>query len=140
MSGRVEAQPLLVDRPPGLQLVIAVVVPALFGVVCGVMLGISEGVYLVLSLLAILGGIGAGFDHLGAGEGAVRGVVGGVLFGVMILAAHEVSGTDPKADLPEPPILLAIVTGVLGAAFGAIGGALRARHERGRPTRNMTSV
>jgi hypothetical protein len=136
----VEAQPLLVDRPPALQLVIAVVVPAIFGIFCGVMLHTSEPVYVVASLLAILGGIGAGFDHQGAGEGAVRGVVGGAIFGTMILVVHAIAGGEPKADLPDPPIILAIVTTVLGAAFGAIGGALRARHERGRPSRDMTSV
>ena len=135
-----EAQPLLVDRPPALQLVLAVAVPAIFGIFCGVMLQTSEPIYLVASILAILGGIGAGFDHQGAGEGTVRGIVGGLIFGTMILVVHAIDGGEPKADLPDPPIILAIVTTMLGALFGAIGGALRARHERGRPTRNMTSV
>ena len=140
MSRAVEAQPLLVDRPPALQLVIAVVVPAIFGIFCGVMLQTSEPIYLVASVLAILGGIGAGFDHNGAGEGAVRGIVGGAIFGTMILVVHAIDGSEPKADLPDPPIILAVVTTLLGALFGAIGGALRARHERGRPTRDVTSV
>ena len=135
-----QAQPLLVDRPPALQLVIAVIVPAVFGLICGIVLGVSEGVYLVLSVLAILGGIGAGFDHSSPGEGAVRGVVGGLLFGVLILVTHELSGAEAKADLPDPPIILAVATTVLGAAFGAFGGLLRARYERGRPTQRMTSV
>lgn len=123
-------QPLLVDRPPTLQLIIAVVVPILFGVITGIALGVSEALYLVLSLLGVLGGIGAGYDHAGAGEGAMRGVVGGALFGAFILLAHEVSGMDAKADLPDPPIVLAVVTTVLGALFGAVGGRLRARRER----------
>lgn len=123
-------QPLLVDRPPAAQLVIAVAVPALFGVLCGVMLVVSEPAYVVLSLLGILGGIGAGFDHRGAGEGAVRGVVGGVLFGSLILVTHELSGKDALSNLPDPPVLLAVATGVLGTLFGAIGGALRERVER----------
>jgi hypothetical protein len=130
MSRAVEAQPLLVDRPPALQLVIAVVVPAIFGIFCGVMLQTSETIYLVASVLAILGGIGAGFDHNGAGEGAVRGIVGGAIFGTMILVVHAIDGGEPKADLPDPPIVLAVVTTLLGALFGAIGGALRGRIER----------
>jgi hypothetical protein len=133
-------QPLLVDRPPALQLVIAVVVPALFGLITGIMLGVSEPVYVVLSLAGVIGGIGAGFDHATPGEGAVRGVVGGVLFGVMILVAHELSGAHAKASLPHPAIVLAVVTTILGTLFGAFGGFLRARYERGRPTQRMTSV
>jgi hypothetical protein len=136
----VEAQPLLVDRPPVLQLVIAVAVPAIFGLFCGIMLGVSGPVYVIASLLAILGGIGAGFDHLGAGEGAIRGVVGGALFGTMILVAHELSGADAKTSLPHPAIVLVVATTLLGAAFGAIGGALRARVERRKPQQRMTSV
>ncbi len=124
-------QPLLVDRPPTLQLVIAVVVPILFGVITGIALGVSAALYLILSLLGVLGGIGAGYDHAGAGEGVARGVVGGALFGVFILLAHAASGLDPKTDLPDPPVVLAIITMVLGALFGALGGWLRARHERG---------
>ena len=127
-----EAQPLLVDRPPALQLVFAVAVPAIFGIFCGVMLQTSAAIYLIASVLAILGGIGAGFDHNGAGEGAVRGIVGGAIFGTMILVVHAIDGGEPKTDLPDPPIILAVVTTVLGAAFGAIGGALRGRVERRR--------
>lgn len=123
-------QPLLADRPQAVQLVLAVAVPALFGVVCGVMLVVSEAAYIVLSVLAILGGVGAGFDHRGAGEGAVRGVVGGVLFGTLILVTRELSGKDALVDLPDPPVLLAVATGILGTLFGAIGGALRERVER----------
>jgi hypothetical protein len=126
----VKSQPLLVDRSPNLQLVIAVLVPALFGIITGIALGLSEPVYLLLSALGVLGGIGAGYDHAGAVEGAVRGIVGGALFGAFILFAHKVSGLDEKAHLPDPPIVLAVVTTVLGMLFGAVGGALRARRER----------
>ena len=106
--------------------------PALFGAITGVMLGISEIVYLILSILGVLGGIGAGFDHRGAKAGALRGVLGGALFGAFILIAHELTGAEAKAHLPEPAIVLVVITTVLGVLFGAIGGGLRARAERGR--------
>jgi len=122
-------QPLLADRSPKLRFIIAVVVPAVFGAITGIALGYSEVLYIILSVLGILGGIGAGYDHDGAREGAIRGVLGGLLFGGFILIAHEISGRDAEAHLPEPAIVLVIVTTVLGALFGAIGGALRARHE-----------
>jgi uncharacterized membrane protein len=104
------------------------------------MLGVSAPVYVVASLLAILGGIGAGFDHLGAGEGAVRGAVGGLLFGVAIVATHALAGNDAKTSIPHPAIVLAIVTAILGALLGALGGALRARVEARKPQQRMTSV
>jgi len=71
--------PLLAERPPGEQAFIVLVLPALFGAVCGVLLGISAGIYTVLTLLGILGGIVAGYDHATASEGALRGVADGIL-------------------------------------------------------------
>jgi len=73
--------PLLADRRPGEQVFIVLALPALFGAICGVILGISGGLYTVLTLLGILGGIGAGYDHATPGEGALRGVAAGALFG-----------------------------------------------------------
>ena len=119
--------PLLNEHPRSIQVVLAIVLPVAFGVVTGYFLGVSESTYLVLSILGVLGGIGAGFDHLGAGEGAKRGVLAGLLFGASILIAHEIHGAEAEAHLPEPAILLVVVTTALGAAFGALGGYLRAR-------------
>jgi hypothetical protein len=123
----VRHQPLLLDRPFTAQAVLAIVLPVAYGLLVGLVLGVSEGGYLVLSLLGILGGIGAGYDHLGADEGLVRGVIGGLLFGVAILAGHSIFGQQAKATLPDPHVVLPIVTTILGALLGAIGGALRAR-------------
>ena len=81
----------------------------------------------MLSVLAVLGGIGAGFDHVGAGAGARRGLLGGTLFGAAVLIAHEIHGATAEADLPEPAILLVVATALLGVLFGALGGYLRAR-------------
>jgi hypothetical protein len=119
--------PLLVEHPRPVQALLAVVVPAVFGAVTGIFLGISEPVYVVLALLGILGGVVAGFDHLGAAAGAQRGVVGGLLFGAFILIAHELSGEEAEAHLPEPAVVLVVVTTVLGVALGAVGGWLRGR-------------
>ena len=119
--------PLLFDRPRSLQVLLAVVVPVVYGAITGIFLGISEPVYVVLSLLGVLGGVGAGIEHLGAREGALRGVFAGAMFGGSILIAHEIHGAEAKADLPDPAILLVVLTAVLGAGFGALGGRLRLR-------------
>lgn len=122
--------PLLSEHPPAIRFVLAVLVPAVYGAITGILLGISEPVYLVLSALGVIGGIGAGFDHLGAANGAKRGVVAGAVFGGFILIAHELTGEAAEAHLPEPAILLVLVTTLLGAAFAALGGWLRGRRER----------
>ena len=84
--GRVKLPPLLKERPQGLQVLLGIVVPVVYGALTGWFLGKSEGVYAVLSVLAAIGGIGAGFDHHGAAAGARRGALGGVLFGAALLS------------------------------------------------------
>jgi len=119
--------PLLEDHPPAVRFLLAGAVPVLFGALTGYFLGVSEAAYLILSVLAIVGGVGAGFDHVGSAAGARRGVLGGTLFSSAILIAHEIHGASAKADLPEPAILIVPLFALLGACFGALGGWLRAR-------------
>ena len=108
--------PLLREHPRWLQILLALVLPAAYGAVTGYFLGVSEGTYLVLSILGVL-----------------RGIVAGLIFGSAILIAHEIHGAEAKADLPDPEIVLVAVTTGLGAAFGALGGWLRERATRRRP-------
>lgn len=122
--------PLLAEHPRPVQVLLAVVLPALYGAATGYFLGVSEATYLALSIIGVLGGIGAGFDHLGAAPGALRGVVAGSIFGAAILIAHQIHGADAKADLPDPEVLLVLITTGLAAIFGAAGGRLRERAAR----------
>jgi hypothetical protein len=126
--------PLLASRPRAAQVVLAGLVPAGYGALCGWVLGVNEVVYTVMAApVAILGGLVAGFDHRGSRSGALRGLVGGTLFGGFILIAHELTGEEAKAELPEPAIILAAVTGVIGSLLGALGGRWRQEmEERGR--------
>ncbi|MEO7197356.1 MAG: hypothetical protein ABIZ50_02690 [Solirubrobacterales bacterium] len=119
--------PLLAEHPRSLQIVLAGGVPAVYGAVTGYFLGVSELTYLVLSVIGIVGGVGAGFDHVGPSAGAKRGLMAGVIFGGAILVAHEIHGAAAKADLPDPAVLLVLATTLLGSAFAALGGLLRAR-------------
>jgi hypothetical protein len=129
----VKLPPLLEEHPRSIQVFLAIILPAAYGALTGYVLGVSESTYLVLSIIGVLGGIGAGFDHLGAAAGAKRGLLAGVIFGSSILIAHEIHGATAKADLPDPAILLVVATTVLGAAFGALGGALRKRFTPAAP-------
>ncbi len=114
----------------GVQVVLALVVPIVFGLVTGLVLGVSEAGYLVLTLLGIAGGYFAGLEHAAAGDGFMRGVAGGLLFGTFILAAHAVTGLERKAHLPEPEILLVVITTAFGIGLGALGGRAREKIER----------
>ena len=122
--------PLLLEQPRSVQVLLAIALPALYGALTGYFLGVSEVTYLVLSVLGVLGGIGAGFDHVGAAAGAKRGLIAGSIFGGSILIAHEIHGADAKADLPDPAILLILITTILAVGFGALGGWLRERARR----------
>ena len=112
--------PLLEEHPRSVQILLAIVLPAAFGAVTGYFLGVSEGTYLVLSILGVLGGVGAGYDHHGAAAGAKRGILAGSIFGAAILIAHEIHGAEAEAHLPDPAILLVVITTVLGV-LGGIG-------------------
>ncbi len=122
--------PLLAEHPRPVQFFLAIALPAIFGAVTGYFLGVSEVTYLVLSVIGIVGGVGAGFDHLGVGAGAKRGALAGLIFGSSILIAHEIHGAEAEADLPDPAILLVVVTTALGVAFAAFGGWLREKAAR----------
>ena len=122
--------PLLSERSRPVQILLAVVVPAVYGAVTGIFLGISEAVYLVLAISGLLGAVGAGIEHRGPGAGALRGVLAGAVFGGAILIAHEIAGTEPERELPDPPILLLVVTIGFAIPFAALGGWLRVRAER----------
>lgn len=123
-------QPLLAERPRSVQVLLAIVVPAIYGAITGIFLGISEAVYLVLAISGILGAVLAGLDHRGAGPGAARGFIAGAIFGAFILIAHEITGDEPERELPDPGILLVVVTTAFGIVFAALGGWLRERAER----------
>ena len=122
---------LLNDRPTPIRVTLAVAVPALLGVVAGVMLGVSELGYVVCALLAIAGAYLAGLEHDGARAGLLRGILGGSLFGVWILFAHGFFfDSAPKAHIPDPAIIHVAITTAFGAAFGALGGRRRAKYQR----------
>ena len=110
------------------QLLLAVVLPVAFGALCGWLLGVNKTWYLVLSILALLGGYAAGTEHKGAAEGALRGVLGGTLFGSSILLVNQALDKTPKADLPHPHIWLVAITAGIGTILGALGGRARANY------------
>src|SRR5438270_11821669 len=76
------------DRPLGLKIITGGVVPIAFGAVTGLVLGVSAAAYWILSLLALGGGVLAGFEHPDGWEGADRGLAGGAVFGTALLVAH----------------------------------------------------
>jgi hypothetical protein len=114
-----------------MQIIVANVVPCVFGAITGVMLGVNEIAYLALAgPIGILGGYFAGLEHRSAPEGAARGFIGGLQFGVFILVADAISGMDRQADLPDPAILLVVLTTFFGALLGFFGGLTRERRMR----------
>jgi hypothetical protein len=106
----------------------------------GFFLGEQELVYLVLSLLGILGGFVAGLEHETPAEGAYRGLLGGLLFGASIIITHQVRDVPAVAQLAEPESLLIVVTAAFGAGLGALGGRLRGRRLRARARRRPGGV
>ena len=122
-------QPLLRTRPLPVQILLAVVVPALFGALAGWLLGVNKTAYIIVSVVGLLGAYAAGTEHKGGGGGALRGFVGGGLFGGAILLVNEALDKKPKADLPDPKIWLLAITIGVAVVFGTMGGRARAGYD-----------
>jgi len=125
----VKPPPLFWHRPRPVQVVLGLVAPVAFGALCGYLLGSSEPWFNGLMLLAGLGGIGAGYEHLGARGGALRGIVGGVLFAAALLVCFRVRALPARVPLPLPLGGMAGVYAASGPLLGALGGRLRRRAE-----------
>lgn len=121
--------PLLLDRAVPARVVLGLVVPSAYGFVTGIALDKSKGLYIVLVILAAIGGVLAGFEMYGSGQGALRGLVGGTLFGGFLLIGHAVIGGDATVKLPDPEIVYLAFTIIPGVALGAWGGRLRYEYE-----------
>jgi hypothetical protein len=121
------------DRPVALRFVGVIVVPLVFGMLCGWMLGVSKPVYIGLQIVAAIGGYIAGWEHRSGREAAVRGLVGGLVFGGGILLIHQLTGDHPKVKLPDPPVVLMAFTGGIGAVLAAFGASARATREAKGP-------
>jgi hypothetical protein len=135
MDTWMRASPLFRERPRSVQVVLALVLPTVFGALAGVFLGISSAVYWAIGLIAFVGGIHAGFEHADSRDGAARGLVGGTLYGTGLLLAHAIAGTDAKVSLPDFEPILVVFTAVIGVLLGALGGKIRgsAMERRGLP-------
>jgi hypothetical protein len=117
--------PLFRERPLVLRIITGGVVPALFGAACGIVLGVSASGYWAMQLVALTGGIFAGFEHADGWDGADRGLIGGAIFGTALLVAHAIAGTDAQVKLPGFEPILVIFTAIIGMLAGALGGRLR---------------
>jgi hypothetical protein len=119
------------DRSRAAQIVLGGVLPAIFGIGAGILIGVSTTPYWALAGVAALGGFLAGFEHQDGWGGADRGVVGGFIYGVSLLVTHAIVGTEAKVSLGSFAPLFAVVTAIFGMLIGAAGGRL-ARLQRDR--------
>jgi hypothetical protein len=112
------------DRGREAQILLAVVVPFVFGAIVGVVLGASAAAYWILSAVAAIGAVLAGLEHPDARSGALRGLLIGAVYGVGLLLAHAVAGTHAKVSLGSIPLLVILVDAIAGAILAALGGWL----------------
>ena len=126
-----ERIPLFEERPPAVQIVGGIVVPAIFGLLTGFALSWNEVVYLLLvGPVGIIGGFLAGLEHRGADEGFVRGLIGGLVFSSFILLGLKLTGDEPTAELADPRAVYVLFITLISGGLGALGAALRARRGR----------
>jgi hypothetical protein len=130
----VKLPPPFDERPFWLQVLGGIVVPVVFGLLCGVALGWNEIVYYVMvGPLAIAGGFLGGIEHRNVDDGVLRGAIGGLVFGSFVLIGHEIANDEPKAHLPDPQGALAFVTTLFGAILGGLGAYWRSKRPEPGP-------
>jgi len=124
---------LFEDRPFSLQVLGGIVVPLVFGILTGLVLGWSEILYYVMAgPIAIAGGFVAGVEHRSVDNAVVRGAIGGLVYGSFILIGHEIANNAPRAHLPDPQGGLVFATTLGGAILGALGAYLAKQRGLGR--------
>jgi hypothetical protein len=123
--------PAFEDRTAVEQIIGAVVVTMVFGLLTGFALGWNEIVYYILvGPIALAGGFVGGMEHRSTDEGILRGALGGLVFGSFVLLGLEILNTEPEAYLGEPQVGLVFVTTIVGSILGGFGAAYRVRRER----------
>jgi hypothetical protein len=118
------------DRPTAVKLLLVLVVPLVFGVITGAVLAPLPVVYIVLQVVAAVGGIIGGLEHRRLSEATLRGLAAGMSFGLAILLSHLVIGGDDHHLLGDDPMLLPWIAGVFGVLLALLGSFIRGRLER----------
>jgi hypothetical protein len=126
---------LFKERTRPMQILLGGVIPAAIGALAGVMIGVSTGAYWAIAVLAAIGSIVSGFEHLDGWGAADRGLAAGTIYGAALLIAHALAGTHAKVSLGSFPPFLIVITAIAGMLLCAIGGrTARVRRERNTPT------
>lgn len=107
--------------------------PVLLGAICGWLLGVTEIGYTALTVLSILGGLGAGYEHATPRSGALRGLWGGALFALTICEVHRLIDTDSLATTPKPIEIIVPIFAIFGSLLGMIGARARRKRENAAP-------
>ncbi|HUB73838.1 MAG TPA: hypothetical protein VL979_07370 [Solirubrobacteraceae bacterium] len=119
------------DRSQPAQVLLGGVLPALFGAIAGVLVGVSAGAYWGFAALAAIGSLLSGFEHQDGWGGADRGLAAGAIYGIALLVAHAIAGTHAKVSLGSFPPFLVVITAIAGMLLAACGGRIaRAQRER----------
>jgi hypothetical protein len=103
--------------------------PILLGAICGWLLGVTEIGYTILTLLSILGGLAAGYEHTTPRAGALRGLWGGTLFSLTICEVHRLIDTDSLATTPKPIELIVPIFAIISTILGLLGARSRRKRE-----------
>jgi hypothetical protein len=112
------------DRSRPVQIILGGVLPAVVGTIAGIMVGVSATGYWIVGGVAGLGGFLSGFEHRDGWGGADRGFFAGLIYGIALLVTHKLIGNSAKVSLGSTPVLLPVVTAIIGMLITAAGGRI----------------
>ena len=114
-------------QPRWMKAVNLLLLPAGWGLLCGLALQASGALYLLGCGVSAIGGIAGGMEHGDRRPAAARGFFTGSLFGGSILLGFHLGGHPRTTLIPSPEGLQLILTALPGALLAATGSAIRAR-------------
>lgn len=119
------------DMSPARRLWEAVGGALVWGIITGLLLSTSVGLYIAATLVAVAGGVLGGAQHAELRGALLRGLAGGTVFGLAVLLGFELSGdAEAVVELPDPRIAFLLFTVIPGVVLGALGWTLGRRIAR----------
>lgn len=105
------------------------------GSLTGALLGVHVWAYVGAILVSVVGGLPAGSQHRTPTGALIRGAVAGAVWAAALLTVHSLIGATSTIPLPEPVLLLVVISIVVTAGVAAASWQVGSRRVTASPSK-----